>query len=156
MMATIFRTPMKRIDPQTGKRAPAFDAKGKALMHPNWRAVIVDYQGKRKTVTLSIDKREAQKQADLLEAREREIKAGLRPVPTPPDVNAVRLFADVAGEYVAWGRAQGGKRGMPWNHTHALMKERHLSFWRQTLSIEVMGDAYNILPKVEAEFRWPT
>jgi integrase len=153
MMATIFRTPTKRTDPQTGKRIPAFDAKGKALMHPNWRAVIVDYQGKRKTVTLSTDKREAQKQADLLEAREREIKAGLRPVPTPPDVNAARLFTDVAAEYMAWGRAQGGKKGMPWNHTHASMKERHLFLWRQTLSIELMGDVYDVLPKVEAECR---
>ncbi len=152
-MATIFKTPVKRRDPQTGKRLTAFDAKGKPLTHSNWRAVIVDYQGKRKTVTLSTDKREAQKQADLLEAREREIKAGLRPVPTPPDVNAVRLFADVAGEYAAWGRAQGGKRGMPWNHTHALMKERHLSFWRQTLFIELLGDVYDILPKAEAACR---
>lgn len=152
-MATIFRTAAKRTDPETGKRVPAVDAKSKPLMHPNWRAVIVDYQGRRKTVTLSTDKREAQKQADLLEAREREIKTGLRPVPTPPDMNAIRPFADVTAEYLAWGKAQGGKRGMPWNHTHALMKERHLSFWCEAVALGVMGDVYGILPKVEAECR---
>ncbi len=152
-MATIFKTPMKRTDPQTGKRVTAVDAKGKPLMHPNWRAVIVDYQGKRKTVTLSTDKREAQKQADLLEAREREIKTGLRPVPTAPDENAARLFTEVSEEYLEWGRAQGGKKGMPWNPVHATMKKRHLAMWGLVLSIGKMGDVYNILPKVEAECR---
>ncbi len=56
----------------------AFDAKGKQLFHPNWRTVIVNHQGKRKTYTFGTNKFLAQKQADMLETREREIKNGVR------------------------------------------------------------------------------
>ena len=152
-MATIFKTAVRRKDPQSGKMMQAIDAKGNPLSHPKWRAVVLDHKGRRKTFTLSTNKLQAQKQADMLELREREIRNGIRPVPAAPDVNASRPFAEVAAEYLDWGKAQGGKRGMPWNITHAVMKERHLQFWREALALDVLADVYGILPRVEVECR---
>ena len=152
-MATIFQNPIRRINPETGKMENAFDAKGKPLFHPKWRAVIVTHKGLRKTFTFGTNKPLAQKQADMLETREREIRNGLRPVPAASDVNASRPFVEVAAEYVAWGKAQGGKRGMPWIPTHVMTKTRHLTEWRELLGLEKLADLYGILPKVEAVCR---
>ncbi len=129
------------------------DAEGKPVTHPKWRAVIVDHKGRRKTYTLSTSKQLSQKQADTLEAREREIRMGLRPVPVEPDKNASRPFMEVVEEYIAWGLAQGGKRGMPWIPTHGLTKRRHLTMWQEVLSLEKLSDVYGILPRVEAHTR---
>jgi hypothetical protein len=105
-MATIFRTPKKEKDPATGKRVPMIGADGKPVMLPKWRTVIIDHKGVRRTLTLSSNKQQAQKQADMLEQREREIKMGIRAVPTPQDKNGSRPIADVVAEYMAWGRAR--------------------------------------------------
>ena len=152
-MATIFQNPIRRVNPETSKVENAFDAKGKPLFHSKWRTVIITHKGQRKTYTFGSNKLQAQKQADMLEAREREIKNGIRPVPASPDINAVRLFADVTEEYIAWGKAQGGKRGMPWIPTHVLTKIRHLQEWQELLLVERLSDLYGILPKVEAVCR---
>lgn len=137
-------------DPVTGKKVVALDAGGNPVTHPKWRTVIVDHKGRRKTVTLSTNKQLSQKQADTLEAREREIRMGLRPVPLEPDKNASRPFFDVVDEYIAWGMAQGGKRGMPWIPTHGKTKRRHLEMWQEVLHVETLSELYGILPKVEA------
>ena len=96
-MAAIFRNPIRRINPETGKEENAHDAKGNQLFHPKWRAVIVNHQGQRKTYTFGTNKLLAQKQADMLETREREIKNGIRPVPTVEDENVGSTKPDVAG-----------------------------------------------------------
>ena len=125
-MATIFKTPKKEKDPTTGKRVPMIGGDGKPVMLPKWRTVIVDHKGVRRTLTLSANKQQAQKQADMIEQREREIKLGVRAAPTPQDKNGSRPIADVVGEYMAWGRAQGGRRGMPRDVEHAYKKERDI------------------------------
>ena len=132
---------------------PIIGSDGKQVMLPKWRAVIVDHKGIRRTLTLSANKQQAQKQADMIEQREREIKMGIRAAPTPQDKNQSRPFEDVFAEYMAWGRAQGGRRGMPWDSEHADKKERELLFWSTALELKVLGDLYGILPKVEAECR---
>ena len=89
----------------------------------------------------------------MLEQREREIKMGIRAVPTPQNKNGSRSFVDVVAEYMAWGRAQGGRRGMPWDSEHAYKKERDIHFWCTALELKLLGDLYGVLPKVEAECR---
>ncbi len=152
-MATIFRTQKKETNPATGKREPVVGSDGKPVMLPKWRTVIVDHKGIRRTLTLSANKQQAQKQADMLEQREREIKMGIRAVPTPQDKNQSRPFDDVLAEYMAWGRAQGGRKGMPWDEEHAYKKERDIFFWRDALGLKLLGDLYGVLPKVEERCR---
>ena len=150
-MARIFRNPVRRKNPETGKEENAVDSKGKTLYSANWRTLIVDHEGKRKTYTLGTDKAQAQKQADMLEQREREIKNGVRAKPVVADQNAERSFEEVCQEYFKWGRARGGKNNMPWDDEYADKKERALTFWRTFLSLEKLGDLYGILPRVEKE-----
>jgi hypothetical protein len=150
-MATIFRSPKQRKNPKTGMVENAIDDRGKPLFHPHWRTVIVNHKGQRKTYTFGTNKPLAQKQADMLETREREIRNGVRPVPTVEDKNASRPFNDVCREYFTWGKARGGKRNMPWDEDYAVKKERNLAFWSPCLGLESLDDLYGILPKVEAE-----
>ena len=152
-MATIFRTQKKETNQATGKREPVTGSDGKPVMLPKWRTVIVDHKGIRRTLTLATNKQQAQKQADILEQREREIKMGIRAVPTPQDKNQSRPFEDVFAEYMAWGRAQGGRKGMPWDEEHAYKKERDIFFWRDALGLKLLGDLYGVLPKVEERCR---
>lgn len=152
-MAKVFRTPRKVRNKDTGKLETARDADGKPLLHPKWRVSLINHKGKRKTCTLSPTKLQAQKQADMLELREREIRNGLRPPPEPESGNRNRDFNDVFDEYMAWGEYQGGRGGLPWDDEHAIKKRRDLLFWRDTLGLKIIGDAEQILPKVEAECR---
>ncbi len=150
-MARIFRNPIRRKIPETGKEENAVDSRGKTLYSPNWRTLIVDHEGKRKTYTLGTDKANAQKQADMLEQREREIINGIRAKPAVADQNAERPFEEVCQEYFKWGRARGGKNNMPWDDEYAAKKERSIEIWRTFLSLEKLGDLYGILPKLEKE-----
>ena len=137
-MAKIFRNPVRRKNPKTGKEENIFDAKGKQLFHPNWRTVIVTHDGKRKTYTLGSDRAEAQKQADMLDAREREIKNGVRAAPAVEDKNLTRPIEEVYEEYFKWGCARGGKRNMPWDDEFADKKRRNLAFWRIYLDLKTL------------------
>lgn len=113
-MAQIFQTFKTRVDAATGKRVPVPDAKGTPIPHTHWRARIKMWDGKQKKVTLvAKTKAAAEKEAELLESRQREITNGVRPVPTPADRAARRPFAEVVEEYLAWGRSQGGHGGRP-------------------------------------------
>ena len=156
-MATIYKTPKKRRDPATGKMVDVIGPDGKPVMHPKWRTVIFDHTGKRKAFTLTTHKSTSQKQADLIELREREIKNGIRPKPEEAakakPKKADRPFGEVIAEYMAWGRAQGGRRGLPWDDEHALKKERELSFWHEALGLKNIADAEDALTKVEIECR---
>ncbi len=129
----------------------AVDESGNPLYYANWRTSIVNHKGKRRTYTFGTNKTLAQKQADMLETREREIKNGIRAVPTVKDKNASRLFEDVCEEYFRWGKSRGGKRAMPWDDEYAVSKQRHLKFWQQHLSLVTLDDLYGILPRVEKE-----
>ena len=152
-MATIYQTQRKKKDPATGKKVLVFDKQGQPAMHPKWRTTIFDHTGVRKTFTLTTNKLQSQKQADMIEMREREIKNGLRAAPEKKPEKVERLFDDVFAEYMAWGRAQGGKRNMPWDDEHAYKKEREITAWQEALKLKDIADAENILTKVEAECR---
>lgn len=152
-MAKVFRTPVKRRNKETGKLEIARDADGKPILHPKWRVLLIDHCRRRKTYTLASNKLQAQKQADLLELREREIRNGIRPPPEPESEKGNRDFNDLFDEYMAWGEYQGGRGGLPWDDEHAMKKRRDLLFWRDILGLKTIGDANGILPKVEAECR---
>ncbi len=145
-MATVFRNPIRRINPETGKGENAVDDNGRPLFHPKWRAVIAT-----QTYTFGTNKPHAQKQANMIEQREREIRNGTRAVPAPEDTNASRSIGNVFQEYFTWGEARGGRRNMPWDDQYAATKKRHLAFWGVCLNLEKLGDIYGIFPKVEAE-----
>ncbi len=146
-MANIFKTPQKRQDKQTRKMFTVRDGKGEPVMTSLWRTVIFDHTGKRKMFTLTAGKRESQAQANMIEARESEIRNGLPPKPD----KASHPFDKVFSTYMTWGRVQGGRRGLPWSAEYASHKERDIEFWRSALGLERMSDAKNILPKVESE-----
>lgn len=112
-MASVHQRPKTRID-ASGKRVNVVDGKGNTVYLPIWRAQYKDHTGRKVKATLSAKTRkEALKQANQLEARERDICNGLRPAPTLHDRNAGRPFLEVVEEYLAWGAAQGGRRGRP-------------------------------------------
>ena len=152
-LATIYQTQRKRKDPATGKKVLVFDKHGQPVMHPKWRTTIFDHNGVRKTFTLTGNKLQSQKQADQIELREKEIKNGLRAAPEKKPEVVKRPFEEVFAEYMAWGRAQGGRRNLPWDDEHAYKKERDIKLWRDILALEDIADAADILTKVEAECR---
>lgn len=153
-MAKVFQIPKRRREPGTGKIVPVMDAEtGKPVMKPHWHARIEDWQGKRRNVKLSKSKAEAQRQADILEARQLEIKAGLRPIPTAEKKAAKRPFTDVIEEYLQWGSMQGGLRGGPWSDSHAKDRRSILTWWGKEEHWKVLSDLDGTLPDVEKSLR---
>lgn len=150
-MPKLFRSPIQRRNPVTGKLELALDDKGNPLYHTRWRMVIIDHKGRRKTYTFGTNKTLAQKQAEMLETREREIRNGIRETPTIANKSAWRSFDDICEEYFTWGKARGGRRNMPWDNEYLTKKKRNLSFWRTCLDLKKLGDLYGILAKVESE-----
>jgi integrase len=95
----------------------------------------------------------AQNEADLLEAREREIMRGWRPIPTPEVRADARYYREIVEEYLAWGNAQGGLGGSPWTRNHARGKQVHLAWWGEKLGLQNIMDLMGILPRVEEALR---
>ncbi len=152
-MATLFRIPRTKVDPKTGKRVTVTDAKGNTVYTAHWHARIEDHKGHRRNFTLSPNKSQAQKEADMIENREREIRLGLRPPPSTLELSATRPVGEVMDEYFAWGEAQGGRKGRPWAKSHSRNKRTILSWWFKVLSATHLGDVANCLAKVEEELR---
>ena len=152
-MAKVYQLFRERIDPLTRKRVFLLDGKGGKIALPEWRADIMFHNGKRKRVVLSANKKEAQKQADQIRQREREISLGVRAAPKVSDIQGRRLFSEIAEEYLDWGKAQGGRKGRSWSNEHAANRKRQLEFWQENLKLEILADVYDCQAKVEAEYR---
>lgn len=43
-------------------------------------------------------------------------------------------------EYLAWGRVQGGKKGLPWGEGHDRHQEDHLRHWVDSLGLKTLSD----------------
>jgi hypothetical protein len=43
-------------------------------------------------------------------------------------------------EYLAWGRIQGGKRGLPWGDGHERHQSDHLRWWVDALKLQTLSD----------------
>jgi integrase len=152
-MARIFRVARATIDKTTGKRRRLRDEKGKFIYLPYWYGQYVSWDGRRKTVALSINKAEAQRMVDQLQQREIEIRLGLRPIPTAQQKTASLPIVDIVAEYIAWGGAQGGRGGRGWSETHVQDHRRYLKEWQKELSLKSVSDLSGILPKVEKVIR---
>ncbi len=149
----VYQTFKTQTDKATGKRVQVLDKKGRSVPHARWRFEYIDYTGKRRTATGATTKKETKKLAYRVQVQHDEIRQGFRPVPKSADKHATRPFQDVTAEYLAWGKAQGGRRGYGWNSTHARNKKDLLKFWQNKLNLDSMQDLNGILPKVEAILR---
>ncbi|HLX64060.1 MAG TPA: tyrosine-type recombinase/integrase [Planctomycetota bacterium] len=121
--------------------------------HPvskKYRAGYKHWNGKQVRFTGTTNPRETLAMARRFEDEHRQIRLGYRLPPKPGD--APRPFWDVANEYIAWGTAQGGHGGRPWNAVHVRMRTRHLmEFWPAQLNLKTVHDV--TLPKVESVAR---
>ena len=124
-----------------------------------YRGWYVDYTGKRRFFVGTRRRTGTAKNpgtleiAQRLEDENRQIRLGYRPAPVSADKHRKRPFAEVAEEYVAWGRSQGGRRGRPWSDTHARNRELYLKFWEERLGLQELGDVDGVLPRMEKALR---
>ena len=152
-MAKVQRTYKKIRDKQTGKMVDFIDPKTKKRMPTGkWRIRFDHHDGKRKWVTLAYrgkSENEAQKEADLREAREREIKAGLRPIPRPEPKAKGLSYIEAVEKYIASGKTNGGRRKHPWSDKHVKDTQSMLAWWGEVLNLDRLTDAIGCLPRVE-------
>lgn len=132
-MASIQRTKNKK----TGK------------FHPKWRYQYTDRFGVRRTATGLTTERETKRMAEEHEARERAYRTGQLECPSIEHKTRLRTVEEVMDEYLAWGEAQGGRGGRPWDIEHAAKKRSHLTEWRLALKFEFMADCVDCLAAVE-------
>jgi len=114
-----------------------------------YRAGFTDWNGTQKLFTGTTSKAETLAMARRFEDEHRQIRLGYRKAPKTSD--ELRLFTDVAAEYVQWGSAQGGHGGRPWSPVHLALRTRHMGFWQKRLNLKFLTDIS--LPKVEAVAR---
>lgn len=152
-MAKIFQEQRFIIDPETKARIPVVDATGKPVYNAHWHSRITDHNGRRLYLTLSTNKAQAQREADMIENREREIRLGLRPPASKSEKAMKRAITDVLGEYFAWGNAQGGRKGNPWAPSHFRNKQTILTWWFSELQGELLFDVHDCMSEVERLLR---
>ena len=129
------------------------DKTGNPVFHQRWRARIVDHRGNRKTFTLSKNKQQSQAHADRIEVREREIRLGLRPLPSVSELAGSRAIEEVIQEYLDWGDTQGGRGGRPWSPTNSRKRRFYLEWWRGAMKLKTLSDLYDCLPNAEKAIR---
>lgn len=152
-MPYIFQTFKSRVNPATGVREPVLDRKGRPVAHDLWRFTYIDFRGDRRTATGARTRAATEDLAARKQVQENEIRLGVRPAPKSYDTAKGRTFADMTGEYSAWGGSQGGRGGRPWGRGHARMRAAHLAFWRTRLGLVTLADLDGVLPRVEAALR---
>lgn len=151
-MAYVYVTNKTRLDKETGKRIPVLDKKGQPIPHSYFRAEIRKWDGTRTTVTIPCRTRaEAQRQADLLQLKQDQIRAGDRPPPSPAIAKPSKDTQEAAEEYLRWGECQGGRGGRPWAKEHARTRRLRLIAWIDRLKLKTMDDLQGILPAVEKQ-----
>lgn len=91
--------------------------------------------------------------AQRFEDEHLQVRLGYRPASTKADKEKNRPLSELATEYLSWGRANGGRSGMPWGVVHARMRKSHLKWWELRLGLKTIGDLNGILPRVEAALR---
>jgi integrase len=116
-----------------------------------WRFEYRDWQGRRRKGTGTTSKLETLKIAEAMQAREDEIRRGLRPPPKASD--EPRTFKEAKDEYLAWGETHGGLGGRPWGSYHAYMRRTHLAWWQKQLNLRTLADLNGILPRAERALR---
>src|SRR5262245_44640631 len=85
-----------------------------------------DSNGQRKVFNGTRDRGETLAMARKLEDDHRQVALHYRPAQSSSDKAKSRPIADVVAEYIAWGKAQGGKEGRPWAEEHVTKREDYL------------------------------
>jgi integrase len=118
-----------------------------------YRGGYKDKYGKQKLFTGTQSKSKTLEIARKLEDQHRLARLGL----DSPELQVARRrktgFAQTKDEYLAWGKAQGGRQGGPWGATHARNRCTQLNWWMTELNLSTMDDLAGILPRVEAILR---
>jgi len=112
-----------------------------------------DYSGRRVFFIGTHKPAETRRMAERLEDDHRQIRLGYRSAPKSAAKHAKRPFEEVAEEYLAWGKAQGGRGGRPWGRDHARKRADHLTWWRKRLGLATLADLDGILPRADAALR---
>jgi len=118
-----------------------------------WQGWFMGHDRKLKFFTGTHRRAETLRMAQRFEDEHRQIRLGYRPVPKSPDRHKSRPFTEVVSEYLAWGKAQGGRGGRPWAARHAYYRQKALGWWKQRLGIETLADLDGVLPRVEEALR---
>ena len=116
-----------------------------------YKAWFMDWAGKQKFFVGTRNRRETVAMARAFEDEHRKIRLGYRPIPRPSD--EPRDYKETVDEYVAWGKAQGGRGGRPWGYKHGLMREGFLEFWGNELNLKQLADLFGIQGRVEKILR---
>ncbi|HRU06741.1 MAG TPA: tyrosine-type recombinase/integrase [Candidatus Brocadiia bacterium] len=113
-----------------------------------------NHDGRRVYFTGTTSRQETRRIAADLEDEARKITLGYVEAPTTAAKHRGRAFAETAAEYLAWGKAQGGRGGRPWGPGHAHMRQTHLDWWKQRLGLETLADLDGgLLARAEAALR---
>ena len=118
-----------------------------------YQGFFIDHTGKKRYFTGSTRRSETVRIARKLEEDHREIRLGYREPRQTYFKYRDRPFMDTVGEYIEWGKLQGGHKGRPWSEYHTPRKRRYLELWAETLDLKVLADLDNLLPRVEATLR---
>jgi integrase len=122
-------------------------------LHPKWRFQYTDWKGRRHTKTGSESRQETEKLAQRVEAYHEEIRRGFRPAPTEAELASTRPYNEVANEYLAWGKSQGGRKGRSWSRVHTRNQQGRLMWWEKHLKLETLAGLIKSLPRVEKGLR---
>ena len=115
------------------------------------RAWFTNWKGKQEFFTGTTNPKETEHMADGFEDRHRRIRVGDLPPPKASDTP--RGFDEASAEYLAWGNAQGGRRGHPWGKKHAQKRAYYLDYWKKQLGLSLLSDLPGSLPRVEKTLR---
>lgn len=121
--------------------------------YEKYRYTFKDYTGRRRTGTGTRRKAETEDIAQEVERRHERIRKGLEPPPNSAQRYETARFSGVVEQYLAWGKAQGGRGGRPWAEAHTRMRRAHLTWWADALELEIMRDLRGCLPRAEAALR---
>jgi len=110
---------------------------------------FTDYKGDRKFFIGTKRKSETLRMAEKFEDDHRQVRLGYRSIPEKADKYKNKHVTPIIEEYLAWGKAQGGRGGKPWGKVHLRKRTSHLEWWKEQLEFEVMADLVGILARVE-------
>ena len=127
--------------------------RSKPLPSGKFHAWFTDCRGKFKFFVGTRNKNLTLRMAQRFEDEHRQIRLGYRPLPKPYQKHAVQDIAEIIRQYLEWGRAQGGRNGMPWGEVHVRNRIAQLEWWKKRLKLKILADLNGILPHVEKLLR---